>query len=100
MVPTLRPGDRLYVDPAAYRSSAPAPGEVVVVHDPELPSRWLVKRVALPPGSAELSASTVFLLGDDPAASRDSRSFGPVPRSLVVGRVYRCYAPPERRREL
>ena len=35
----------------------------------------------------------VVLHGDNPRASTDSRSFGPVPSSAVLGRVVRCYAP-------
>jgi type IV secretory pathway protease TraF len=71
-----------------------------VVHDPDLPARLLVKRVAPPTEGAAGTPGAVFLLGDDATASRDSRSFGPVRLTLVVGRAYRCYAPPDRRQEL
>jgi len=103
MVPTFVPGDRLYVDRRAYRGNAPAPGDVVVVRDPELPSRFLVKRVApIPtaPSGAPASRDSIYLVGDDPTSSRDSRQFGPVPTRFVLGRVYQCYSPPEHRREL
>ena len=99
MVPALLPGDRLYVDRRAYRTQRPSPGDLVVTRDPERSDRFLVKRVA----SVEMTTADpvlVTLLGDDPTASRDSRQFGPVPPGLLVGRVYRCYSPPERRREL
>jgi signal peptidase I len=99
MVPTLLPGDRLYVDRRAYRTTPPVPCDLVVVRDPERAGRFLVKRVASvesAPGASE----SVVLRGDDPTSSRDSRQFGPVPLGLLVGRVYRCYHPPERRREL
>ena len=36
----------------------------------------------------------VFLLGDNAAASYDSRGFGPVPESEIVGRVRLVVAPP------
>lgn len=39
-----------------------------------------VESVVVPP-------SHVWLQGDNPADSRDSRSFGPVPESLLRGRV-------------
>ncbi len=129
MVPTLRPGDRILVDPGAYRERPPAVGELVVLVDPEAPTRWLIKRVAgvgpgrfwrtptgLVPGSSQtpgaepvppadavepitLAESTVYVTGDAPAA-RDSRRFGPVRLDALVGRAYRCYAPADRRRDL
>lgn len=106
MVPTLEPGDRLYVDPGAFRDRLPRPGEIVVTRDPALPSRHLVKRVGFvpngpaPPDGAMLPAGSIYLLGDAPGASRDSREFGPVPLALLVGRAYEIYRPPARRRLL
>jgi len=96
MRPTLEPGDRLLVDPRAYRTRPPAPGEIVVLVDPERPSRWLVKRVH----GVDPTAGTVDVRGDAVDRARDSRRFGPVPTSALVGRVYRVYYPPARRREL
>ncbi len=130
MVPTLLPGNRLLVDLAAYRRRPPEVGEVVVLLDPADPSRWLVKRVvgvgpgrssetvtpwvpdlagpsptdALPPRNsgemAPLPARTVYLRGDAAGEARDSRHFGAVPFEALVGRVYRRYAPVDRRGDL
>jgi signal peptidase I len=128
MAPTLEPGDRLLVDAGVYRHRLPLVGEIVVFVDPLEPTRWLVKRVAgvgpirmwrtlegvvstedttgamgwKPPETVEtieVPASFVYVTGDAADASRDSRRFGAVPVRDLVGRVYRCYAPPERRRE-
>lgn len=96
MMPTLRAGDRLLVDTAAYRDRPPDVGEIVVLVDPEQPSRWLVKRVV----RVDPSADTVDVRGDSTETARDSRRFGPVPFRSVVGRVYRIYFPPARRRDL
>ncbi len=105
MAPTVLPGDRLYVDPWAYRERPPTRGELVVARETEPPHRYFVKRVAFLPGQTPLAeglpvpAGFVYLLGDNPELSRDSRKFGPVPFSSLVGRVYRRYFPAEHRRD-
>jgi nickel-type superoxide dismutase maturation protease len=96
MLPTLRPGDRLLLDPRAYRVRSPRVGEIVVVTDPEASDRWLVKRVAF----VYAAEGTIDLRGDAADSARDSRQFGRVSTRAVVGRVYRLYFPPDRRREL
>ncbi|MCI4339493.1 MAG: nickel-type superoxide dismutase maturation protease [Thermoplasmata archaeon] len=96
MQPTLRPGDRLLVDTGAYRHRPPGTGEIVVLVDPEAPSRWLVKRVS----AVDPARGTLEVRGDATDVARDSRTFGPVPTRSIVGRVYRRYYPPERRGEL
>ena len=96
MVPALLPGDRLLVDPGAYAQRPPAVGEVVVLADPEHRVRWLVKRVA----GVDVDRGTVEVAGDASEQARDSRAFGPVPFSALLGRAYRVYHPPDRRREL
>lgn len=100
MRPTLVPGDRLYVDPRPGR--ALTRGDLVVVQDPERTDRSLVKRVGAIAGDATpegttVPQGTVHLLGDNPEASRDSRQFGPVDRSRILGVVWFRYAPADRR---
>ena len=81
MRPTLLPGDRV----VALRSRVVRTGDVVVVADPRLPSRSLVKRVAA------VGPAGITVVGDAPGASTDSRVFGPVPS--VWGRVVYRYSP-------
>ena len=84
MVPALAPGERLLVvGPWPIR-----PGQVVAVTDPGDPGRSMVKRVR------SVSPAGVDVRGDNPAASTDSRHFGPLPRRAVWGRVVYRYHPP------
>ena len=83
MSPVLLPGDRLLV----WRTHRPRAGAVVALVDPRDETRVLVKRVA------RVDGDTVVVLGDNPAASTDSRSFGPVQRGMVIGVAVYRYAP-------
>jgi nickel-type superoxide dismutase maturation protease len=83
MRPTLEPGDYVLVNRWAYRFRPPSPGDLVVVEDPEVPTRFLVKRVSQATATGE-----VRLTGDNEDASRDSRVFGPVSREQIVGKVW------------
>jgi signal peptidase I len=100
MRPELAPGDRLWVDPRPGRPLAR--GEIVVFRDPETPGRLLVKRVVglggdRPVPGPAFPGGSVYVEGDNPGASRDSRTFGPVPRGAVVGVAWFRYAPAARR---
>lgn len=84
MAPTLTAGDRLVVLPGVVTA-----GALVVARDPREPTRLLVKR------ATKVDRDGLVLRGDNPAASTDSRHFGPVPRRLLVGRPVYRYSPPE-----
>ncbi len=102
MQPTLVPGDRLLVLRWSLRLR---PGDVVVAWDPQRAGQWIVKRVGAPeregvgvaPSIAAVPAGHFLLLGDNAGLSRDSREFGPVHRSRIVGRVVWRYLPAHRR---
>lgn len=83
MLPALAPGDRLLV----LASPVIEEGDIVALTDPEDAGRTLVKRVVA------LHAKSIEVRGDNEAASRDSRLFGPVPRELVLGRALYRYQP-------
>ena len=83
MQPTLLPGDRLLT----VRTPRARPGDLVVVAHP-LTGALLVKRVAAVSGGA------VEVVGDNPAASTDSRTFGPL--AGVWGRPFYRYHPAHR----
>ena len=130
MAPTLQAGDRVVVVKAT-RAGPIAPGDIVVVNEPNPPacstggsgSNYMVLRVIALPGqtiwsydggiyidggelhesgwydhkfgqvgSAQVPLTTVpagsyYLMGDNRSQSCDSRSFGAVPASSIVGKV-------------
>lgn len=107
MRPAIEPGDWLLVDPTIVRW--PRRGSVVVFREPD-GEALAVKRVAAGPGQKvafadgflELAEDEAWLLSDatpELAAEAghgtpiDSRTYGPVPVELLVGRVWFRYAP-------
>lgn len=100
MSPALQPGDILFAD---MRYNRPGPGtravqrgDIVIFVYPNDRTLHHVKRVAALPGetverpdgaAVTVPPGQVWLVGDNRAASKDSRDFGPVPLTDVVGRV-------------
>lgn len=122
MLPTLADGDRLLVSRLAYRLAAPRRGEIVLLRDPSQPGFECIKRiVALPgeqvrleglsvtvaardggtpsiPGATwRLGGAEYFVAGDNLARSHDSRAFGPIARSALLGMAWYRYAGPSGR---
>lgn len=106
MTPTLEEGDRVLVDLWTLRRRQPVTGEIVVFTGPD--GDDLVKRVArepypgdepypapMLPRNSALESSYV-VLGDNRAASSDSRDFGRVPRHRMRGLIVWRYWPPSR----
>lgn len=87
MEPAFRAGDRLLV----LRTPRVRPGDVVAVRDPRDPGNVMVKRVR-----AINDEGQVDVRGDNPTGSTDSRHFGPVDRSDVLGRAVYRYFPGDR----
>jgi nickel-type superoxide dismutase maturation protease len=63
-------------------------GDVVVARRPDRPDLEIVKRI-----QAIDTDGAIFLAGDNPAASTDSRQFGAVTRHHVLARVGWRYWP-------
>lgn len=101
MLPTIN-GEFLVVDNFSYSilNKELHKGDIVICRSPTDKFKLVCKRVAglegdlvqrdiggipipelVPPGH-------VWLLGDNPSASLDSRSYGPVPRSNIRGKVF------------
>jgi nickel-type superoxide dismutase maturation protease len=94
MAPALLPGERFLVDRLAYRRSDPRVGEVLLIEHPKCPGLKLVKRLT----AVELGdgAARYRVEGDNLAVSTDSREFGTVRRSGILGRAWIRYWPVER----
>jgi nickel-type superoxide dismutase maturation protease len=82
MLPRLKPGDEVLIDPGAYREASPRPGDIVVARHPYRTDVHLIKRVA-----SVVEDGSCILEGDNPSEGTDSRIFGPVAPDLILGRV-------------
>lgn len=80
MQPTLEPGDRVLVKRLGGKP-APSLGSVVVTWHPQQSKLRLIKRLK------NVDGTGLWLLGDNPAASTDSRQLGAVPTKLLIGEV-------------
>jgi signal peptidase I len=104
MFPTFKNGQRLLVSKAYWLVGPIKDKDIVVVKDPEGPGN-IIKRVfrmsgedvdllhrpdGVPlntKGKYTVPDGCVYLLGDNPPVSEDSRKFGPVPMDKIVGKV-------------
>ena len=80
MQPTLEPGDRVLVRRLG-RKPAPSLGSVVVTWHPQNSKLRLIKRLS------RWDCKGLWLLGDNPGESTDSRQLGAVPTNLLIGEV-------------
>jgi len=123
MLPTIQPGEFLFVSTFSYGSASPRRGDLIAFFPPDGDDRTYVMRVlaeggesiAIADGAVVVSGKRVqegylsrelvtapyavhmetrivpeghvFVLGDNRDNARDSRFFGPLPRSRVIGKV-------------
>lgn len=82
MTPTYQEGVLLIMDTNYYNKKLPVKGDVIVLSHPFQQERPLIKRID---GIEE--DGQLFVVGDNPSSSTDSRAFGSIPMKLVQGKV-------------
>ena len=81
MSPTLLPGESLLVQDDFYRNHPPQVGDIILLQHPMRPELIMVKRIH------KIQNMEIFVLGDNPSQSTDSRKFGPIQNINILGKV-------------
>ena len=96
MAPTLSTGQHLLVNKTAFFNRMPVDGEVVIVSFSPHSQLTFVKRIVAVAGEEAtmsdgqrimLKAGELFVEGDNRSYSTDSRSYGPIMTSQLIGNV-------------
>jgi signal peptidase I len=73
---------------------------VVAVNGATLVETYIARTDAADMSAEQVPANSIFVLGDNRGDSDDSRSFGPVPATAIVGRAALIIWPPNRVRSI
>lgn len=99
MVPTLNPGESVYINRYDFENADPAKDDIVAFEVPAAPNVLILGRVKGLPGetlgssrtTAEqvtLSANEFFVVGDnEKMAIADSYTLGPIQRDQIKGKI-------------
>lgn len=81
MLPLLKPGDEILIDPYAYHRYLPQIDDIIVAKHPQKRQLTIVKRITA------IKDNQYFLMGDNRNASTDSHDWGTIELSNIYGRV-------------
>jgi len=104
MLPTLRSGDRVWASSAYWLVGPIKQKDIVVFRDENSATGYLIKRVYFLPGDRvdffnyprnrsvleqpfTIPPGYLYVIGDNRRVSEDSREFGPIEMSRVIGKV-------------
>ncbi|MGL5833814.1 MAG: nickel-type superoxide dismutase maturation protease [Waterburya sp.] len=82
MLPLLQPGDEILLDPFAYQKFPPQVNDIIVTQHPVQHNLAIVKRI-----NAINDGDRYFVTGDNREASTDSRHWGTIKSSDIIGKV-------------
>ncbi len=80
MLPTLKDGDVVFINRLTYLFRKPEVGEIIGLNDPR-DNKVLIKRIL------KITENKYFVTGDNKQSSTDSRQFGMIEKSAIIGRV-------------
>lgn len=80
MLPTLQAGESIIVNRVSYWFHQPKKGDIIALRDPR-DGKVLIKRIT------KIDGAGYFVHGDNKTASTDSRVFGMIERSDIIGKV-------------
>lgn len=80
MYPTLKENDIVLVNRLSYVFNSPKAKDIIVLRDPRT-GREVIKRIT------KVQGGTYFVEGDNKKESTDSRVYGAIKRSAIIGKV-------------
>ncbi|MBI2546860.1 MAG: nickel-type superoxide dismutase maturation protease [Candidatus Aenigmarchaeota archaeon] len=83
MEPAIRAGDYVVVNRLVYALRNPSKGDIIVLRHPKEKKKFLIKRISVVTNSNEY-----YVVGDNKDFSQDSRHFGPIKQSSIIGKVW------------
>ena len=81
MEPTITAGETLLVNRLSYLFTNPKENDIIAFHDPR-DGKILIKRIT------KKNGTKYFVQGDNKNSSTDSRVFGMIGKSAIVGKVW------------
>jgi len=93
MHPTLRNNSLIIVDKYLYKFFDIKRGDILII---KIEREEVIKRLAYLPGentefngkNISLKNNEIYILGDNPKESIDSRNFGPVKTEQIIGKIF------------